>query len=534
MESLVSDDGVVLTHRVARYDPIVTLTDRKKASAFLQFAMINATEDDMTRLAQAFLGEEDYATWATFTNYQRGGASLCPKNVAEVDIRIYRLMELADAIHDFADERPRKGQAMTEAMKARNERHRERIAADLGVEFPDEIQDASIVADKAEFIKRMGENSDLTFGGVPVTNPLGGRDFTTGLYEHTAGTDPVATWRTSGACRHVDLFCSTALGTPIVHVIKVAEIRGHVATVFRTTSPEFVVDQNAFPRQQDIPADRPAGHLMAWMLGATNLCDEVASLFLLNDSKVFDPFKGKVATTERIAKFNERVGSWRILSCDASVYDNAQNVDYMSPHGATEDVFHPDALVHFRFDRDPTPASYGYTIESTVSPVDVFEPHLGRTEYSRDVESWRYTDRDTGREGVEVHDKVSLLPFFGNYVHRGLNCAAPLALKRASDWGQVEHCKKHDLIFVTSDILAAEYAMYRGAALLFLKTYDYVKRGKTFNFVHYSFVLSRATTCPQEAAPIPTVSAWGGGSRFVFPVLAAVAVVAMALMQSVV
>lgn len=36
-----------------------------------------------------------------------------------------------------------------------------------------------------------------------------------------------------------------------------------------------------------------------------------------------------------------------------------------------------------------------------------------------------------------------------------------LALKRAGDWGQVEHCKKYNKIFVTSDRYAALYAYFR-------------------------------------------------------------------------
>lgn len=46
------------------------------------------------------------------------------------------------------------------------------------------------------------------------------------------------------------------------------------------------------------------------------------------------------------------------------------------------------------------------------------------------------------------------------------------ALKRAGDWGQVEHCKKYGKIFITGDRYAALYAYWRGVpTILVRKTY---------------------------------------------------------------
>lgn len=46
-----------------------------------------------------------------------------------------------------------------------------------------------------------------------------------------------------------------------------------------------------------------------------------------------------------------------------------------------------------------------------------------------------------------------------------------LALKRAGDWAQVEHCRKYDKVFVTSDVLAALYAFYRKVRFVLLRVH---------------------------------------------------------------
>jgi hypothetical protein len=61
-----------------------------------------------------------------------------------------------------------------------------------------------------------------------------------------------------------------------------------------------------------------------------------------------------------------------------------------------------------------------------------------------------------------------------------------LALKRAGDWGQVEHCVKYDRVFVTSDVLAALYAYFRGVRFMLLLVQ------KTPKYEHYFSILGRS------------------------------------------
>jgi hypothetical protein len=52
-----------------------------------------------------------------------------------------------------------------------------------------------------------------------------------------------------------------------------------------------------------------------------------------------------------------------------------------------------------------------------------------------------------------------------------------LAMKRAGDWGQVEHCKRFHKVFVTHDALAALYAFYRGVEFMLVRVVNHADDG---------------------------------------------------------
>lgn len=53
-------------------------------------------------------------------------------------------------------------------------------------------------------------------------------------------------------------------------------------------------------------------------------------------------------------------------------------------------------------------------------------------------------------------------------LYKDLPDASLYSLKRAGDWGQVEHCVRYRKIFVTRDKLAALYAMYRRVPFIYM------------------------------------------------------------------
>jgi hypothetical protein len=67
------------------------------------------------------------------------------------------------------------------------------------------------------------------------------------------------------------------------------------------------------------------------------------------------------------------------------------------------------------------------------------------------------------------------------------------AIKRAGDWGQVEHSKKYNKIFVTEDRMAALYAYFRGVPCILLRKKLLINENEVIeshpSFAQFSFVL---------------------------------------------
>lgn len=57
------------------------------------------------------------------------------------------------------------------------------------------------------------------------------------------------------------------------------------------------------------------------------------------------------------------------------------------------------------------------------------------------------------------------------------------AIKRAGDWGQVAHCKKYKKVFVTSDLMAAMYAISQNVRCILLRRKEHTA------IIQYTFVL---------------------------------------------
>lgn len=110
------------------------------------------------------------------------------------------------------------------------------------------------------------------------------------------------------------------------------------------------------------------------------------------------------------------------------------------------------------------------------------------------------------------------------------------------DWGQIEHCKQRGYVFVTCDIIAALYAVYRNVPLLFVNHHHAVKYGTpgSKGFMQYSFVMvDRDSPAPEFIpAPPPATSPWKkltitGGGHTVNGVLVAI-IAACAVIGSIV
>lgn len=461
---------------------------------------------------------------------QKGGAPV-PEDVSNMDINYYRVMQLGDAIHDFADDEP-------------NEDLRPDLEEDLGVVLPamhvplvqwsekTQFRKPTLaeITDKSRFVELMTKGAKVQFGPQgSVPNPLYGKSFEKGMYRHKPGgneTKKSGYRLVDGDKHHFELFSyrdeNHPKFLPLLKLCELVELRDKIRAAFDVPELEFMVDQNALPGH---PGDeRPLPFIVAWLLG----------------------FKNTIAA---IMKFHNIVGDGTELefgtlySCDASVHDGAKFEPSVFSPDATGDVFHELSMVNLKFDGNPTKDSYGFVLESKRGcPINVFDHASKRTSIGYDVSIAKNgmklaTDRDTGVTKPLSTSKEAMKLLIAELKLEKKNCSVALALKLAGDWGQIEHCKQKGWVFVTADKLAALYAVYRDVPLLYLNHNDSFKVGKGGrSFLQYSFVMmDRPGDEPADTfvpAPLPTTSAWGrqkGGSRWSFDVVLVAVVVAGAV-----
>jgi hypothetical protein len=96
------------------------------------------------------------------------------------------------------------------------------------------------------------------------------------------------------------------------------------------------------------------------------------------------------------------------------------------------------------------------------------------------------TDKCMKRNDAELHHTTNQL-FLGTE-----DILKSMSIKRAGDWGQIEHCKRYDKVFVTFDRLAALYAYYRKIKFIHIRHVSKKNEPlKTKCWKQYTFLISR-------------------------------------------
>ena len=210
------------------------------------------------------------------TKHQKGGAPP-PDDVSDMDVRPYRVLQLADAIHDFADGSVDGDGAVQMTMQK-----------DIGCVLPEAFVPGERrrrltlldLADKSKFVRIMGANSALTFDGVEVVNPMQDLDFEKHMYEHvdhesdeSLAPKSVLHDGATAPKQHVEIFCRGVGAATVLDLVELAELRDTVVATFGPNL-KFVVDQNTLPDHPN--AARSPPFIVAWLLGFRNVVAELA------------------------------------------------------------------------------------------------------------------------------------------------------------------------------------------------------------------------------------------------------------------
>jgi hypothetical protein len=451
-----------------------------------------------------------------------GGAQ--PDDIDQTDEHVSRFWELCDAVHDFADNPGDKDMrehllesiapVLADDCGDNNERVRKLIAAvvPVGIKF-------HRMWDKNELIKAVTAMPHFVFklsaGTITRPNHVRGRNLEAGIQTYEAGK---SVSRVVGPARpdmqNVDLYFKRApLKKRFATIEDLVELRKVMDSFYGARASSSMVTARPLPFMidQDMRTDknRPHCHLFAWMTGFEKVLVKVTKYFVHSTGSDLR------MSQEEFKSAKYEVPTALFKYCDASLHDGGSMQGFTLSSNVTGKVFHKKSQVQFEFVGPNGPKEYGYKVHSrrpAYNPININQ--VGKPDIHRTVSAGWYTDVSTGHSDFEtLCSAPNMKKFIDRLKAKGLHAAAPSALKRAGDWGQIEHCKKNNIIFVTADRLSALYAMYRDVPVLLVKHSDHIQKDDTATHVQYSFCMGGSMEARQRLwlGDTPTTPVQGGG-----------------------
>jgi hypothetical protein len=188
------------------------------------------------------------------------------------------------------------------------------------------------------------------------------------------------------------------------------------------------------------------------------------------DNDIFDD--ATLVNNMRAIVAREGFAEWRSCICDANIMDGASHSsDLEVDPRPTGPVYRPHLpfQVTLNGSASGTSTSVHWQDGETTKTYNV---KANRSLFSTSAISYKILDIASG----DTHNST---------------VAGQLALKRACDWGQVEHCRKYGMVFVSSDKLAVLYALFRGVKSVLLRRTEHRASGRMPEMLQYTFAICR-------------------------------------------
>lgn len=519
-------DGSIDLERIRDYDRMAWMDTEAMARYFeVTYAEVEASGADMRKIEEAFLGQTTFAAksdlvdrrypiqrWEDLDGKTRkmfeslrlegGGYKKQTASRTAVDPLVLDLMELADTCKDFGP--MPKGTAVVED-RVNYIEWCMRKDPDVPVALPSATIDPAVevrpvklmeVARKNKFCRFMFATKYLLFGNEYVLNPLFGKDFTKGQTRVENGVDVDNIEQSDeGPCEEcvlTDLFLFTDPGVRMkeLWLNQLAEVSRKMRKLFWRRELAFVCDTPSY--------------LMRVLMNL-EVC---ANLFAEKYKVTYGDTRRAVQVeglAEVIARLNESMRvQWSAVTCDATLLDPADHDFGFFDERETGAVFHKGSVARVNLlgcrtkpgeRRDHQEYSDGDSDEDTDGESARPQAVRGydyRIVSEREGVDSRVTVDDANSEDVDNSTSVlgKIVKTQSALTEYTVSNAANFALKRAGDWGMIEHCARYDHGFVTADKLAAAYARAKGVCVMYLDDHRSTKMvvvdGRERSMLHYS------------------------------------------------
>ena len=393
-----------------------------------------------------------------------------------IDMRVYKILALCDSFHDFG------------------RTHATEFRAAVGVDELPEGLTVDVLANEKSVVDYFDGRADLDFGGGAVRHVLHGRKL---LHRHSVAdsmnTNHGEYWLAyrqqhrrrdvTPSLRSVDLWCLPQFDEAKEKMMPFHKVppKGHKSVVYLSQIAGVVasIKERFGDGNLTFVMDKSDDQLSRLMMATSKLDAAIGRMHIVKQGDLgFATDETRLATGDEPAPREK----WTYAVCDASMLDGNTHVrsgDLPHPNptvlrDATGGVY-PEgfpASVHFdgvggegdglsvRVTADGASKVYGELVKRRVEAE--FSSSDPRDD--PDLVNPKWAPFSTSRMRDRVEDRLE---------SGAGGIGTPLALKRACDWGQVEHCVRHGTpdnryVFVSKDRIACLYAMYRNADFVYM------------------------------------------------------------------
>ena len=378
------------------------------------------------------------------------------------DMRIYNLLLHADTCHDFFDP---------------EEEEKDAYFNDFDIDIPTNID----ITNTTDFINKISSKKILTFKtGDNVQNPLYNAnvldkfkiDMSADLSSPEAIEEVFEKQQRSirgkiGAKQTmipVDIWTNSTLVhnqhdenfERVFEIIKLNHI-AQLCAVFR----------NCLGPRREVQIDNSDNQLVKLFFATKHVSEAILKHITLH------PPKSSIADVQLITN----VLNWTAYTTDANLFDATTNVTQLE------------------IDNRPTGPIYRKELSYQITLQGIQVDSINRKSVSTiftdngKMTTQRITNRESTNRFSTNSIRVIVSVDNGSHFTSTFSKQLKYAIKRAGDWGQVEHCKKYGKIFITSDRLAALYAKYRGVQFIYLSR----KLADNYKWYRYTFMVGLYT-----------------------------------------
>jgi hypothetical protein len=416
---------------------LLTIQTKEQAQEYIRAILNNSTESEIIEYANIYFNYARHVTSRPSLKRKQRGGNIYLKCDDLEDLRIYKLLATMDTIHDVCKYTENGLWKYGVSLKS--------VLKHTFIELPDGVTEEMLLNEQ-KVIDFLANETYLQFSNDSVTNPL---------YDNGINTfDCTRYKRLNSYVKAISKNCEKCNEN---------SRNNYICIIGESESSKKVSAKQILELLRYIKIW--FGNVCTFSLDIDHKVDKVFNSLKLINEAWYNVFTDKSIDFPDFKLFMKKVivseNQWQSYITDAKMFDGM-------PH-----------QTGLNYDSRPT----GWVYRQDASILNICLKGID-SNYRVCFSNTDGIDECMNRNDAEIQHTTNML------FYKTTNIPKAMSYKRAGDWGQVEHCKRYDKIFVTFDRLAALYAYYRKVKFIFIRC---IWKKNDNSWVQIAFTISRPT-----------------------------------------